>query len=75
LIFGCRTGQNPELVLKNDKGEDISFPAFVYHGLYSKALKDKDLRLCIDMVNTSLTRAVDYPEKKSNAESVFIRPN
>lgn len=62
-------------ILKNDKGEYELLPAFVYDALYSKALKDKDLKLCIEIVNTSLTRAVHYPGKKSNAESVFIRPN
>lgn len=61
-------------ILKDDKGEDILLPAFVYEALYNKALKDKDLKLCIDIVNTSLTRAVHFPGKKSNAESVFIRP-
>lgn len=62
-------------ILKNDKGEYELLPAFVYDALYSKVIKDKDLKLCIELVNTSLTRAVHYPGKKSNAESVFIRSN
>lgn len=61
-------------ILKNDKGEYELLPAFVYDALYSKALKGKDLKLCIDLVNSSLTRAVHYPGKKRNAESIFISP-
>ncbi len=47
--------------------------AFIYEGLRNKAIKEKDIKLLIEMVNTSLTRAVRYPGKKSNAESVFIK--
>ena len=49
--------------------------AFIYEGVRNKATKEKDIKLLIEIVNTSLTRAVRYPGKKSNAESVFIRPN
>ncbi len=49
--------------------------AFIYDELRNKATKEKDIKLLIEIVNTSLTRAVRYPGKKSNAESVFIRAN
>ena len=49
--------------------------AFIYDEVRNKATKEKDIKLLIEIVNTSLTRAVRYPGKKSNAESVFIRPN
>jgi hypothetical protein len=49
--------------------------AFIYDGVRDKATKEKDIKTLIEIVNTSLTRAVRYPGKKSNAESVFIRPN
>ncbi|MCH7974145.1 MAG: hypothetical protein IH949_09715 [Bacteroidetes bacterium] len=62
-----------DYILKDDKGEDILLPAYIYKGLYDKALKEKDLNLCIEMVNTRLTRAVHFPGEKSNAESIFIK--
>ncbi len=48
--------------------------AFIYDELRNKATKEKNLKLLIDIVNTSLTRAVDFPGKKSNAESIFVNP-
>ena len=47
--------------------------AFIYDGVRNKATKEKDIKELIKIVNTSLTRAVRYPGKKSNAESIFIR--
>ena len=46
--------------------------AFIYDGVRNKATKEKDIKLLIEIVNTSLTRAVRYPGEKSNAESVFM---
>jgi len=47
--------------------------AFIYDAIRNKATKEKDIKSLIELFNTSLTRAVHYPEKKSNAESFFIR--
>lgn len=47
--------------------------AFIYDGVRNKATKEKDIKSLIEIVNTSLTRAIHYPGKKSNAESVFIK--
>lgn len=51
---------------------DAPLGAFIYDGIRNKAIKEKDIKTLIEIANTSLTRAVSYPEKKSNAESVFI---
>jgi hypothetical protein len=47
-------------------------PAFIYEAVRDKATKEHDIKTLIEMVNSSLTRAVRYPGKKSNAESTFI---
>jgi hypothetical protein len=60
-------------ILKDDKGEDVLLPVYVYKGLYQKALEEKDKNLCIEIVNTRLTRAVHFPGEKSDTESVFIK--
>ncbi|MCH7918497.1 MAG: hypothetical protein IIC50_10980 [Planctomycetes bacterium] len=52
--------------------DDSPLGAFVYDELRKKAIKDDNIRTLIDMVNSSLTRAVSYPKKKSNEDSVFI---
>jgi hypothetical protein len=46
--------------------------AFIYDAVRNKAIKEKAITTLINFVNSSLTRAVHYPEKKSNAECVFI---
>jgi len=53
--------------------DPVPLGAYVYDALRTKAQKDNDLNLCIEIVNTSLTRAVHYPGKKNNAESVFVK--
>jgi len=57
-------------ILKDDKGEPLLLPAFVYEALYNKYIKDNNLKDFIELVNSSLTRAVHFPGKKSNAESL-----
>jgi len=57
-------------ILNDDKGEPLLLPAFVYEALYNKYIKDNNLKLFIELVNSSLTRAVHFPGKKSNAESL-----
>lgn len=47
--------------------------AFIYDAVRNKATKEKDVKSLIEIVNTSLTRAVHYPGKRSNAESIFIK--
>lgn len=47
-------------------------PAFIYEAVRAKAIQEHDVKTLIEMVNTSLTRAVRFPGKKSNAESLFI---
>jgi len=51
---------------------DNALGAFIYDGIRNKATKEKDIKSIIEIANTSLTRAVNYPGKKNNAESVFI---
>ena len=46
--------------------------SFIYEGVRDKATKEKDMKTLIELVNSSLTRTVCYPGKKSNAEPVFI---
>jgi hypothetical protein len=46
--------------------------AFAYDRVRDEAVKNKDIKTLIKMANTSLTRAIYYPHKRSNAESVFI---
>jgi hypothetical protein len=52
---------------------DSVLGAFIYDGVRNKATKEKDIITLIQLVNSSLTRDVCYPGKKSNAESVFIQ--
>jgi hypothetical protein len=47
--------------------------AFMYDGVRNKATTETDIKTLIQLVNSSLTRDVCYPGKKSNAESVFIQ--
>ncbi len=47
--------------------------AFIYDGVRNKATSEKGVESLIEIVNTSLTRSVHYPRKKSKAESVFIK--
>ena len=57
---------------RTDLFSDAPLGAFIYDGIRNKAIKEKDIKTLIEIANTSLTRAVSYPEKKSNAESVFL---
>ena len=52
---------------------DSVLGAFMYDGVRNRATKEKDIKTLIQLVNSSLTRDVCYPGKKSNAESVFIQ--
>jgi hypothetical protein len=52
---------------------DSPLGAFIYDAVRNKAIKEKDITTLIQFVNSGLTRAVHYPGKKSNAESVFIQ--
>lgn len=58
---------------RTDLFNDSPLGAFIYDAVRNKATKEKDTKTLIQIVNTSLTRAVRYPGKKSNAESVFIQ--
>ena len=49
--------------------------AFIFEALLDKATKEKDIKSLIEIVNTSLTRSVNFPGKKSNDESIFIKLN
>jgi len=46
--------------------------AFVYDELRKKAIREDDIKLLTDLTNSSLTRTVQYPNKKTNTESVFV---
>lgn len=45
---------------------DNPLGAFIYDAVRNKATKEKDIKTLIDIVNTGLTRSVDYPEKTKN---------
>lgn len=47
--------------------------AFMYEGVRNKATKQNDIKTLIELVNTGHTRALDYPGKRSNTESIFIK--
>ena len=44
----------------------------VYHFEYEKAINNKDLEMLKKLVNSSLTRVVNFPGKKDNSASVFV---
>jgi len=46
--------------------------AYIYEAIRDKAIKAQDIQSLIRLANTSLTRAVTFPCKRSNAESVFV---
>jgi hypothetical protein len=52
---------------------DSVLGAFMYDGVRNRARIEQDIKTLIGLVNSSLTRDVCYPGKKSNAESVFIQ--
>ena len=45
---------------------DNPLGAFIYEGVRNKAIKEQDIKTLIDIVNTGLTRSVDYPEKTNS---------
>jgi len=49
--------------------------AFIYDGVRNKAIKEKDIKLLIEIMNTAKTRSVVFPGRKTNEESMFVRPN
>ena len=65
-----------ECLHNENKGKlpDDVLGAFVYDALRNKAIKEKDIKLAKELVNTRLTRALTgFPGEKSAAESVFIK--
>jgi hypothetical protein len=49
---------------------DAPLGAFIYEGVRIKATKEQDIKTLIEIVNTGLTRSVDYPGK--TASNKFI---
>jgi hypothetical protein len=45
---------------------DNPLGAFIYDAVRNKAIKEKDKKILIEIVNTGLTRSVDYPEKTNS---------
>ena len=54
---------------------DNPLGAFIYETVRNKATKEKDIKLLIEIANTAKTRSVDFPDKKTNEESIFIKPS
>lgn len=54
---------------------DSPLGAFIYDGIRNKAIKEKDIKLLIEIVNTSKTRNVIFPGRKTNEESIFVKPS
>jgi len=49
--------------------------AFIYDGIRNKDTEEKNIKELIKIVNTAKTRSVVFPGKKTNKESIFIRPD
>ncbi|MDD4290200.1 MAG: hypothetical protein PHH83_02880 [Patescibacteria group bacterium] len=45
---------------------DNPLGAFIYDAVRNKAMKEKDIKTLIEIVNTGLTRTVDYPNKTNS---------
>jgi|GEM_PF-1555868 len=45
---------------------DNPLGAFIYEAMRNKATKEQDVKTLIEIVNTGLTRSVDYPRKTAN---------
>lgn len=63
-----------ETIFKKEQRQivDEHLGSFVYEALTDKALAENDAKSLIDIVNTSLTRFVTFPDKKSNDFCMFI---
>ena len=51
---------------------DNALGAFIYDGIRSKATKENNIELLIKLANSAKTRAVIFPNRKNNEESIFI---
>jgi hypothetical protein len=51
---------------------DNPLGAFIYDGIRNKATMEQDIQTLIKLVNTGLTRAVDYPEKTNSTELMIL---
>ena len=63
-----------ESIFKQEQRQinDEHFGSSLYDALTDKAFAEKDIKRLIDIVNTSLTRFVTFPDKKSNDFCMFI---
>lgn len=44
----------------------------IYQALREKAIREEDIKLLKEIANTSLTRSINFPHKKTNENCVFI---
>jgi hypothetical protein len=63
-----------ESLLKHTKEKipDVTLESFIYGSLTNEAIAKNDVKTLINLANTSLTRAVSFPDKKENEDCVFF---